>query len=280
MSLTNFVSTALTTAFGLSAAANLSTSVKASLWYLNIQRNHRETSSVSVVPPSLSTRHPRTFTAVVITHCVIATGSSLTFAVLMQKHGDPWSTYLSSSIIVSSMISECLRVGGSWSRGQIAFAPWPLAFLLATTGVLFIVSTVMASQSAVFNELSSASAVIFRCWMVLEWMLIASSISGQFTKIKIIILIETLAMIASAMAFRTESATSRRIILSNVFGAHDFLVCLIPVVEKLWTKSFRREPNPNLLPRLWQMTRPRASSPGASSQIQLRNMSVTSESEA
>ncbi|KAH7111968.1 hypothetical protein B0J13DRAFT_270664 [Dactylonectria estremocensis] len=106
MSLTNSVSTALAIAFGLSAVANLSTSVKAILQHLNPQRNHRETSFVSVVPPSLSTRHPRTFTAVVITHCVIATGSSLTFAILLQEYGDPWSTYLSSSIIVSSMIRE------------------------------------------------------------------------------------------------------------------------------------------------------------------------------
>ncbi|KAH6988818.1 hypothetical protein BKA56DRAFT_611107 [Ilyonectria sp. MPI-CAGE-AT-0026] len=115
MSLTHFVSTALTTAFVLSTAANLSTSVKVILRYRNIQRNRRETGSVSVVPPSLSTRYPRTFTAVVITHCVIATGSAFAFAVLMQERGDPWSTYLSSSIIVSSMIREVSAYPGSGS---------------------------------------------------------------------------------------------------------------------------------------------------------------------
>ncbi|KAH8653909.1 hypothetical protein BGZ61DRAFT_487239 [Ilyonectria robusta] len=228
MSLPYPVSTALTTAFILSAAANLSTSVKAILRYRNTQRNHRETQ-------------------LVITHCVIATGSALVFVVLMQERGDPWSTYLSSSIIVSSMIRE----------------HHPLA-----------------SQSAVVNELSAASAITFRCWMVLEWVLIASCISRQFTKIKTVMLIETFAMIASVMALKTESSTSRHLILSNVFGAHDFLVCLIPVVENLWTKSFRGRPNPSLLPRLLQRTWPRASSPWASSQVQLRGMSVTTESEA
>lgn len=39
----------------------------------------------------------------------------------------------------------------------------------------------------------------FRCWMVLEWMLIASCTSRQHTKIKTVMLIETLAMIASAI---------------------------------------------------------------------------------
>ncbi|KAH7111652.1 hypothetical protein B0J13DRAFT_534286 [Dactylonectria estremocensis] len=109
MSLPYLVSTALTTAFVLGAAANLSTSVKAILRYRNTQRNRRETGSVSVVPPSLSTRYPRTSTAV--THCAIATGSALAFAVLMQERGDPWSTYLSSSIIVSSMIKEVIAMG-------------------------------------------------------------------------------------------------------------------------------------------------------------------------
>ncbi|KAH7137690.1 hypothetical protein EDB81DRAFT_800111 [Dactylonectria macrodidyma] len=99
MSLPYLVSTALTTAFVLGAAANLSTSVKAILRYQNTQRNHQEASSVSVAPPSLSTRYPSTFMAVVVTHCVIATGSALAFAVLTQERGDPWSTYLSSSII-------------------------------------------------------------------------------------------------------------------------------------------------------------------------------------
>lgn len=106
MSLANSVSTGLTMAFGLSAVANLSTSVKAILRYLNPQRNDRETSFVSVVPPSLSTRHPRTFTAVVITYCVIATGPSLTFAILIQEYGDPWLICLSSSIIILSIIRE------------------------------------------------------------------------------------------------------------------------------------------------------------------------------
>ncbi|KAH7108970.1 hypothetical protein EDB81DRAFT_769320 [Dactylonectria macrodidyma] len=218
MSLTHFVSTALTTAFVLNAVANLSTSIKVILRYRNTQRSRRGTGSVSVIHTSLSTRYPRAFTAVVITHCLIATSSALAFAVLIQERGDPWSTYLSSSIIVPSMTRE----------------------------------------------------------MVLEWMLIASCTSRQFTKIKTVMLIETLAMIASAMALRTESATSRHLILSNVFGAQDFLVCLIPVIEKLWTKSFRRGPTFALLPRLLRTPRPRASSPGGSSQIQLRDITVTS----
>ncbi|KAH6971915.1 hypothetical protein EDB80DRAFT_382996 [Ilyonectria destructans] len=111
----------------------------------------------------------------------------------------PWSTYLSSSIIVSSMIRECFVCWWFLEPRTIAFAPWPLAFLLETTVVSFIVSTILASRSAVFNELSAASSITFRCWMVLEWMLIAPCTSRQFTKIKTVMLIETLAMIASAI---------------------------------------------------------------------------------
>ncbi|KAH7114551.1 hypothetical protein B0J13DRAFT_533629 [Dactylonectria estremocensis] len=116
MSLLYLISTALTTAFVLGAAANLSTSVKAILRYRNTQRNYRKTGSVSMVPPSLSTRYPHTFTAVVITHCAITTGSALAFAVLMQERGDPWSTYLSSSIIVSSMIREHFKISPRSNR--------------------------------------------------------------------------------------------------------------------------------------------------------------------
>ncbi|KAH7147104.1 hypothetical protein B0J13DRAFT_607041 [Dactylonectria estremocensis] len=202
MSLPYLVSTALTTAFVLGVAANLSTSVKAILRYRNTQRNDRKTGSVSVVPPSLSTRYPRTFTAVVITHCAIATSSALAFAVLMQERGDPWSTYLSSSIIASSMIREVSVYPGSGSILTIESAG---------------VSAALGAQDNI----------------VLEWILIASCTSRQFTKIKTVMLIETLAIIASAIALKTESATSRHLILSNVFGARDFLVCLIPVIEKL-----------------------------------------------
>lgn len=106
MSLTHFTSTALITAFVLGAVANLSTSVQAILQYRHTQRNQRKTGFVSVTPLSLSARHSRTFTAVMITHYVIATGSALTFAVLMQERGDPWSMYLSSSVIISSMIRD------------------------------------------------------------------------------------------------------------------------------------------------------------------------------
>ncbi|KAH6867321.1 hypothetical protein B0T10DRAFT_467938 [Thelonectria olida] len=207
MSPAELASIALMMAAVFSAAASVLTSANAILSYRNIQRNRRETGSISVVPPSISTRHPRAFAATVITQCLVAIGSAIPFVALMQEHEDPWPTYLSSSIIISSMIRD---------------------------------------------------------------MLIASHTSDRIMKIKTIMLVETLAMIASTMALRTESSAIRHLILSNAFGAHDLFVCLISVAEKLWTKSFRREPRSNLLPRILRTPRPRASSPGGSSQIRLR----------
>lgn len=103
---TELVSTALMMASLFSAAASTSTFVHAILLYQNTQRNRRQTGLVSVAPLPLSAMYPRAFTAIVMTQCVVAISSAITFAALMQEYGEPWPTYLSCSIIISSMMRE------------------------------------------------------------------------------------------------------------------------------------------------------------------------------
>ncbi|KAH8651730.1 hypothetical protein BGZ61DRAFT_524553 [Ilyonectria robusta] len=165
----------------------------------------------------------------------MATG--LVFATLAWKKGMDWPLYLAYSIILSSMIRECLWSSGSWSVDQKYFIPWPLISITAITGMLFIVGNLLETRYTLFKHIPAASAVAFRFWMVLEWVIVISGSSTSLTLFKMRLMLGVLAWMVATTALTMESQLERDLVLANTYATYDFLARATSLVDRLRTQN-------------------------------------------
>ncbi|KAL6413036.1 hypothetical protein AUP68_02531 [Ilyonectria robusta] len=170
---------------------------------------------------ALCNRHKRMFTILAVAQSVIAIATGLVFVTLTRKRGMDWPLYLTSSIILSSMIRECLWSSGSWSADQRHFIPWPFISITAVTGILFILGGWLETRYTLFKHISAASAVAFRLWMVLEWVIVISGSSTSLTLLKMRLMLGVLAWMVTTTALAMESQLERD--LANISGARKYL---------------------------------------------------------
>ena len=180
-------------------------------YYLKAQHTSNRRVGSSFTEPMLY-QYRRTYLILMIVEPIIITATQATFFALSWNKGDDWTLYLTSSIIISSMVVEvsspglsvnrvdhrqCIEGSGTWCSPQRSFSPYPLFSVLTICLTHFVSGTVIEGRlQSLGRAFSSASVVLYRLWIVWEW---ARLVRDTWTN-KVLIWMKLLSCIVACLA--------------------------------------------------------------------------------
>ncbi|KAI1416931.1 hypothetical protein F5Y13DRAFT_153347 [Hypoxylon sp. FL1857] len=122
-------------------------------------------------PHPMWVRYRRVFLTAMAVESFVGVGITSTFAALAWGNGGTWPLYLSSSIILWSMVRDGISMAGTWSYDQPSFAPRPLFCVLIGTGLCFIVGIPLMGPFPTWSwSFYQNSTTLYQFYMIWEWL--------------------------------------------------------------------------------------------------------------
>ncbi|KAK7954413.1 hypothetical protein PG988_015107 [Apiospora saccharicola] len=129
----------------------------------------------------------------------IAITSQVTFAILSWSSSTRWTLLFTGSVVLSSISKESIWAVGSAQRGRPNFNPRLLGVILASAIPLFITGIILVETVQPWDKVMvGASVLIFRSWMIGEWIQINMMAVTNKLVIQTNLAIHVLAVLASA----------------------------------------------------------------------------------
>ncbi|KAK3366547.1 hypothetical protein B0H63DRAFT_490544 [Podospora didyma] len=163
---------------------------------------------------------------------IVAVAAEVTFAALSFTIGKDWPLYLLISIVLLTMVRECLLAGSSGSPGMRSFSLYPLVIMLAVTSAFFLGGNILESKLPILPLiLQTSAAVSYRLWMVWVWARIAQDTSTNKMSIMLHLQLRILAFGASVSGVPSILQIHRLLVFANTFAIHDSLTSLASLIR-------------------------------------------------
>ncbi|KAH7111379.1 hypothetical protein EDB81DRAFT_362900 [Dactylonectria macrodidyma] len=225
------------TAFAFSTMSNFF--VIMTIYALYVLLPHELPGSSFLSTQSLRLRFRGSFLTVAIVQLLVAIGAETAFAVLSFVDQRDWAIYLLCSIVLSSMLRECVWTGSSWNPGQRSFFPYHLVSILVLAGPSFIVGTIVTGYHPVTGRIiASSSIVCYQLWMVWEWARIVADALQEKKRPLFHLMVHILTFGASTPGTQLESRVDVLLVASNALALNSLVVCAYPVVER-WLRYIK-----------------------------------------